>query len=382
MRLFLIVVASFALAISAPTPAFSQEDDFSLIDDANAAQSKKAKSSPKAAAEGSPNRSDAEAKPKQENSFDQLFGAVDAAARKGRKSSKPQLPETLAEALAEALEANPDVLLAEAKLRQSQAEYSQAKLKVAQDVTLAFYERSKRQMTLHTHREAGKKVPGSTPESEIQRMSDEVAESEAKLAYLLGAGVEGNQAERTARTRLRGFYYTLGGEKKDVTANQPARDPAVDDKNAAKETPRETTQPVRITGVVKEFRDLPESRPGRSSSEKRPEIPEKYRKVLQKPVQVKFQALPLDQVIDQLNRITGEELPILQQAAGSRTAPITVELAKEVPLQTALELLADLTGCAFVFRDYGLLVLPQAATASQYPRSATIPEQPFSAPNN
>lgn len=379
MRLFLIVVASFALAISAPTPAFSQEDDFSLIDDANAAQSKKAKSSPKAAAEGSPNRSDAEAKPKQENSFDQLFGAVDAAARKGRKSSKPQLPETLAEALAEALEANPDVLLAEAKLRQSQAEYSQAKLKVAQDVTLAFYERSKRQMTLQTHREAAKKVPGSTPESEIQRMSDEVAESEAKLAYLLGAGVEGNQAERTARTRLRGFYFT---EKKDVTANQPARAPAVDDKEGAKETPRETLHPVRITGAVEEFRNIPESRPGRSSSEKRPEIPEKYRKVLQKPVQVKLQALPLDQVIDQLNRITGEELPILQPAGKPTWAPITVELAKEVPLQTALELLADLTGCAFVFRDYGLLVLPQAATASQYPRSATIPEQAFSAPNN
>lgn len=107
-------------------------------------------------------------------------------------------------ALAQALEANPDVLLADAKLRQVQAEYSQAKLKVVQDVTVAFYERSMHQQTLQTHREAVKKVPGSTSELEIQRMSDEAAESEAKLAYLLGTRAQVRVANRSARYAISG----------------------------------------------------------------------------------------------------------------------------------------------------------------------------------
>ncbi|HUY93049.1 MAG TPA: hypothetical protein VMV10_30245 [Pirellulales bacterium] len=277
------------------------------------------------------------------------------------------LPATLAQALAQALQANPDVLLAEAKVRQAQAEYNQAKLKAAQDVTVAFHERGAAQRSLETHREARMKIPGSVPEPEIQRLADELAECEAKMTYLLGAGAELKQAEPSDRKetiQLIPHPIRILHENRavsDATANQ----------DAGKQTPRVVLEPLEKVGTLHVA-----SHPGSGApAGKRPGIPEKYRKVLQKPVKVKFKDMNVDQIVEQLNRLTGDELPILLPRQQFGAAPLTIELPKEVSLQTALEAVADMSECAFLFRDYGLLVVNRSFVPN-YPPSATIPELP------
>jgi len=251
------------------------------------------------------------------------------------------LPATLGEALAQALRSNPEVLLAEATMRQAQAEYNQAKLKAVQDVTVSFHQWKAQQSKVEVRRGANKQVPGSTPQHEIQQLTSELAETEAKLAYLLGVGAE---------------LHPAGPASRKVILK-----------------PIETLQTIRITGVAEEPAAKKDAS-DRGAVEKRPEIPEKYRKILQKPMKVKFTSMPLDQIIDQLNKVAGDELPILRQTAFPfNNVPLSVELADEAPLETVLEMVADLTGCVFVFRDYGLLVVPQNSP-TRYSRAATIPE--------
>src|SRR5687767_10648903 len=55
------------------------------------------------------------------------------------------VPTNLDEMIATALKASPEVLLAEAKLRQAQAELNQARLKVTREVVGAFSEKKQRQ---------------------------------------------------------------------------------------------------------------------------------------------------------------------------------------------------------------------------------------------
>jgi len=311
MRLLIVIAASLVLGASTPNSVLAQEDDLTRINDVE----------PRA-------------------------DGTDA--QQSKKGPRSAIPETLSEALAQALESNPEMLLAEAKQRQAEAEFYQAKLKTVQDVTIAFHEYQAKLREREVQSEAVKKIPGATSGQAIARLNDEVAENEAKLAYLLGAGA--NQSP-----------IGPGG----ITAKSTA----LRDTFARREITAKALEMMRQQQMLQQ---QPMAR-----AEKRPEIPEKYRQILQKPVTVKFSSVPLNQIVDELNRLTGNELPILPQATHPfSTVPVSMELPEEVPLQTALELVADLTGCAFVFRDYGLLVLPNSSFASKYPRSATIPELP------
>lgn len=302
MRLLIAAATSLAFIASSPNAVRAQEDDLSLINDVE----------PRADGKN---------------------------AQQLKNGLRSAIPETLSEALAQALESNPEMLLAEAKLRQAEAELYQAKLKAVQEVTIAYHEYQAKLREHKVHLEANKKVPGSNPAHVIAKMNDETAESEAKLAYLLGLTLEANRA----------------GAARQVETTQRRSQPRIVSE------PRETAKTIVI------------------SPAKRPEIPEKYRKVLQKPVKVKFAAVPLMEVVDFLNQSVGGELPIVRPAADEFNTDVVVdvELPEEVPLQAALELIADLTGCAFVFRDYGVLVKPDGLDGHEYPRSATIPETPM-----
>ncbi|HXT57765.1 MAG TPA: hypothetical protein VN699_03980 [Pirellulales bacterium] len=251
------------------------------------------------------------------------------------------LPATLDAALAQALRSNPDVLLANAALRQAEAEYNQAKLQAVQDVTVAFHQWKVRQQQLEVRAKANKQVPGSTPAPEMQQLTSDLAEAEAKLTYLLGLGADLQPVE----TGRKIVVTPMGKFEKTYVFS------------------RDSGEAVAKAGAA-----------DKGAVDKRPEIPEKYRKILQKPMKVKFTAMPLDQIIDQLNKVTGDDLPILRQAVFPfDRGPLNVELAEEVPLQTVLEMVADLTGCVFVFRDYGLLVVPQNSP-TRHSRAAMIPE--------
>jgi len=110
------------------------------------------------------------------------------------------IPRNLDAMIATALKASPEVLLAEAKLRQAQAELNQTRLKVTRDIVAAFNDRKQKQLALESAATAMQQTQqavgaGAVSRSDVDhaRMSVGaaelgVAQSEADIRYLLGIG--------------------------------------------------------------------------------------------------------------------------------------------------------------------------------------------------
>jgi hypothetical protein len=116
------------------------------------------------------------------------------------QDTQTPIPQGLDEMIASALRSNPEVLLADAKVRQAQAELNQARLKVTRDVVTAFNERKLR-VTLRESagvnlNHAQERVKsGAASQTEFQQARAAlgqselaVAQADAEVRYLIGAG--------------------------------------------------------------------------------------------------------------------------------------------------------------------------------------------------
>jgi hypothetical protein len=243
--------------------------------------------------------------------------------------NQPPVPTNLDEMIATALRASPEVLLAEAKLRQAQAELNQTRLKVTREVVGAFNEKKQKQSAIVTvERElqfaAKTAASGATSAAEVEkvkaRLSEAelgIAQSDADLRYLLGVGSQ-------------------------LDPNQ-FRDPA-----GSNEKPRKTV-----------------ARPDT--------IPESLREALAKPVSVQFNKVNFGDVLTGLSQQSGASILIDFQAGISTSDnEFTLVLGKPVPLATVLQALSDLHDFVFVFRDYGILVTSEQRAMSM--RAPAIPQ--------
>lgn len=255
-----------------------------------------------------------------------LLLAQDHAGNYGQLLRQPA-PRSLEEILEVALVSNPDVLLAEAKVREAQASLNQTRLKVMQSVAKLFYERRKldriqsdlaRQLEVIRKRiQAGTLATGSATEPTLA-----VAENEARKDQV--------QAE------LR-YAMGLGGR---VT-------PSAKPKAAQAPTPAPSRSP----------------------------IPEKYRQLLETPLRVEWQQAPVNIVLETLQKATGGKLAfVLGPEIDTEEVVVTLALPADVPLKSALLAMADQWGqeLCFVFRDYGVILTDR--DSAQQLRGATIPQ--------
>jgi hypothetical protein len=240
----------------------------------------------------------------------------------------PQLadvPRNLAEMLAVALRSNPEVLQAEAKVRQAQADLNQARLKVMEEVVTAFHEREKQQAAIRSTEQTFARIKemvkvGKVNEAELFGAEQAYAESKAKLL------------QNEARARYILGLGGLGGDTGGMSAAAPAAPPV-------RKTPRA-----------------------------RPPIPEKYLKALEKKV-----SRPID-----LN--TGAALAeSLQEELGTLVINTLGNMNwnnhlkfEDQPLHVVLTAAADLCGVVLVFRDYGVLLSSRQRAATM--NAPTFPE--------
>lgn len=241
-----------------------------------------------------------------------LFLAASAALAQNTGGPTGPVPTNLEEMIATGLRASPEVLLAEAKLRQAQAELNQTRLKVTREIVGAFNEKKQKQSALvGVERElqfaAKTAASGATSAVELEkvkaRLSEAelgIAQSDADIRYLLGVGSQLDPAQ--------------------------VRDPVSNDR------PRKTV-----------------ARPDT--------IPESLREALARQVNAQFEKTPLGDAMAALSQQAGVSIILDQQAGVSpKDGEVSLVLAKPVPLATALQALADLNDFVFVFRDYGILV--------------------------
>ena len=250
--------------------------------------------------------------------------------------SVPAVPKTLDEMLDLALRSNPDILVAEAKLRQAQAELNQARLKVAKEVLSAYNQRRMQELTVKTLSEdlemVRKRVSIGTSSTEEERKAA-LAQAEAEAVLSSGVGT---------------LRYLLGlGSKLELPEEKPAVKP-------------EKPAPQRM---------------------RRPPIPERFREALEKPVHLQFENLSFEKMIAQLQAEAGNDLSfILDSSVDFHALTATMNLQKELPLRIALLAIHDqFLGICFVFRDYGILVSTDN-DAKRFSGAAIPPEIPLEAP--
>lgn len=234
--------------------------------------------------------------------------------------------DNLGKALERALQSNPDLRLADAKVRGAEAELNQIRLATARKVAVAFHrlENDKEALVLmKANHDAG-----LAQLEHIVPIRQAVAESEAELLYLLGAGTDA------------------------AAETPPAEKPTADEPKAAPAISR------------------------------RPELPKKLQEALAKTVTVDFKVngetggtrpTMLADALKLLNSASDVRIVLSNSAA---IYQVNIAPVNDVPLLSVLEMLADQTGCAFIVRDYGLLAV-QRDDAWQYPGAAIPRDLPL-----
>jgi len=236
------------------------------------------------------------------------------------------LPLSLEQAMTQAVRTNPDLLIAEAKVRQMEAELNLTRLAVARDVTVAYHKwenaKQKSSFDEKMHRR------GLFDSNALAAARQELAECESELMYLLGIRGDADSDDAGSGTKTEALVPpVLTGQVGGLAPNQPAG---------------------------------------------RPEIPQRYREVMTKLVDLDFTDQPLSDILEYLQQATGGEFSFVFKDPDETSVTVTLTLTiKKVTFAAALEALADQTGWCFVFRDYGVLVV-RREDAWQY-RGAAIP---------
>jgi hypothetical protein len=268
----------------------------------------------------------------------------------------------LGELLDKALKDNPDVRVAEAKVREAEAELNRARLLVAQKVMTfsaaldaarkAAEEAEARMKRINQLRTTNLASAEEAKEAEtvLARAKAALAKVEAEMPYLIGkqsAATYGAEVDYFRALQLQGFGEARTHADEEVSAALALRWLA-----------QHQAAGSVLSGPV----------------------PEKIRKALDKPISVDFKSVPFVDVLQNLQDLTG--INIRNQISDrykDGNPPITLKL-QELPLRAVLQALQDeypegalnMGGLRFVVREYGILVTfgnklpPGAALATDF----------------
>lgn len=294
---------------------------------------------------------------------------------------KPAEP-TLEEMLQKALKDNPDIRVAEAKVREAEAELNRTRLQVTQKVLAFHHSRESQKAIIKVAEEdlqriqkleASKAVSQEDVKQAQQRLSAskaKLAEIEAEMPYLLGqqnqltVGVAFSPDGKMLYSAMTDGTVRLldtatGQQIPGANFNNQALpfNPPVWDLNQG---PIPNYQ-VDLSNIY-QFSRLNDA----SASQKTGSIKEKVRKALDAMVTVDYKQRTIDDIlVDLKKKVPGLSI---HDVSGESQQVINMQIDGPVPLRTALQLLEDSVSVrfeggasgrlSFVLRDYGLLFAP------------------------
>lgn len=348
------------------------------------------------------------------------------------------MPASVAAAISRALHANPDVLLAIARLDEVRAERDRTRLKVVEQVSQAIHDMEANRDELYSlrRRRADKTAPEQgKSEGTLQA---ELAGIQSHLGYLLGAGndppqgksnsaktyaealaveVAGNTAaalERALRSnpdlrlvdaKVRGAEAELNQIKlttaRKVTIAFHARQnnkEACEGREAAYGSGRlglvdvlparqaaaeSEAELLYLLGAgAEETNDRPPAASPVASADEPKFVPATENrpdlpKNLQEALGKKVSWMHKTQLLGNALELLGPlcDVRIVATINAAHTSA-NIAAADEISVLTILEMLADQTQCAFIVRDYGLLAVPRSE-AWQYPGAAIPRDVPL-----
>jgi FecR-like protein len=265
-------------------------------------------------------------------------------------------PGTLEEMLTEALRNNPDVRVAESKLREAEAQLNRARMQVMQKAVAL-------RAALDAQQGAVKEAEAVLKAAELKakRMGELLKHNaiDAALHDEVVAGVEiARQKLLAAKTRT----AELDGEVSFLLGKHRARfiiSLAPTDAKAHGEDAVWVERVTRELAFDKHALHVMEWHlkvaPGSTA--------DRIRKALDKPVRVDIKGKPLAEVLKQFQSAHGVNFVIAAKKLGETT--VTVQ-SEEMPLGAVLEMIEDVAGIRFAVRDYGVL----ATSAEPLPTGA------------
>jgi hypothetical protein len=291
--------------------------------------------------------------------------------------AKPKLDQkpaakSLADLLAEALKSNPDIRVAEAKLQEASAELERSRLKVTQKVVAAYHglQAQKAEVAaaeaglaramqlFKTGARAISKAELDAARQQLLLAKAKLAALEAELPYLLGKQALQKEDKALAERYRRLLYlYNIKLAQRAWGDEETVVDPLT------RQRFLRALQPPRGT------------------------VADKLKKALDKAVPLKFEKMPLNEVLQFLeDKVKGVSFHIVSSKRGMEKKLISLDL-KEVPLGAAIQAIQDSApGLRFVVRDYGVLVTwenklpPRALLLEDFWKGAAAKEKP--APKN
>jgi hypothetical protein len=260
-----------------------------------------------------------------------LLGSIAVAQETAGPHPPNALPSNLDQMIATALKSSPDVLLAEAKVRQAQAELHQARLKVARDVVTAFNEKKQQQALFEV---------AARGLQDMQKVAEAgaVSKPEVDQARLRASEAELGAAQTDATLR-----YLLG------IGSQHESDP-FGRASATEVKPETRPRPVRIS--------------------------EPFIQSLKRPVSGPFENTTLADLVKRLSDQGNVSILIDNKGFMDQgQLPVSIPLQEPVTLSAVFHALADQYDVCFLFRDYGILV-----TNGKRARNISAPAIPDSIP--
>jgi hypothetical protein len=252
---------------------------------------------------------------------------IDRLEKEAKPTTNQEAPKNLDEMIATALKANPDVLLAEAKLREAQAELNQVRLKVTREVVTAFEKRKQGSVSLRRAKE------------NLDRMQKEIANGTSS------AGASDLDAQRMAYGQVELGMAHTDADLRYLLGVGSAIDPA----SLAPHDPKPNVAP-----------------------HPRPAAPPAITEALARTVRGPFGAT-LKDLVDQLGQQAKVSILIdAQNFPDPGEHPVLLPLRDPVTLGAALQALADQQDACFVLRDYGIFLTSEGKARNMM--AATIPE--------
>lgn len=363
MRLCHLVFTGLLFVIS---NALAQDD---LIDDlskerkeAAAKEAAPRRSQPKSRAAGAPgarpDKSDLQPVPNTDLIDDLSPEQKRAAAeRDAARKIENAIPDNLADALARALRHCPTILVAEAKVRQAQAELNEVRLSVTQELTLAFRRRASNKQALAFH-EAAEAIGKEQPVANT-KLRQAIMEDESRIVYLLGVGLETADHADRPDSSFKAMAEMMSGMRSGTGGATPGGSMA----GGAVPGGMMGMQGMQSSMMRMMGGDMPGGMMGglfaggaAASADRKSEsaLSEKLRKFLQTRIEMDFTEQPVSDVLDYLHATAGGDVNFVWKK--QPVEGITMSL-KQVTVEAGLQAIADLTDYCFIFRDYGILVL-------------------------
>jgi hypothetical protein len=279
-------------------------------------------------------------------------GAAGKSARDGGAS--------LEQLIARAVQDNPDIRVAEAKVREAEAELNRTRLLVTQKIiTLTQSLEAQKGVVLNgqEHLDALRRgfevgrVPAetlTTAEGTLLQEKSKFATLEAELPALLGTIPRGLTKNASSRWQSLGLVsppsdfvssvaFTPDGQVLATVADGTVR---VWDAKTGKQL-----QLSRTSGEVVS-----------ANSALGGTMAERIRKALDTPIRVSFSKTPLAEVLATLQQSVPVPITFVSKIPPQPQMVVTLQLTDSLPLGAVLEAIADALDLEFAVRDYGILV--------------------------